>query len=380
MKNLLFRAGLLAFALAVVALGQGCASRGPQQTSMSRIKTEQFGTLPDGAVVKRYILQNRNNVTVKLIDYGGIITELWVPDKNGRPANVVLGFDTLEPYAKGHPFFGAIAGRYANRIGKAQFEIDGQTYKLAANNGANHLHGGLKGFDKKVWKSEGVEGGTEASVRLTYRSVDGEEGYPGNLDVTVTYTLNDQNELRIDYSGRTDKATVVNLTNHSYFNLAGSGTVLDHEMMIEADQYTPVDEGLIPTGEIAPLKGTPLDFTRPTKLGDRIAQFKPRPNGYDHNYVLRGGGKFLAMAARVREPNSGRVMEVLTTEPGVQLYTGNWLDGKVVGTGGITYPQHGGFCLETQHYPDSPNKPNFPTTLLRPGQTYQTTTVFRFPR
>lgn len=380
MKKHIWMAGAVASALVLLALSPGCATDGAKKHAMSRIKTENFGTSPDGAVVKRYTLQNRNNITVKIIDYGGIITELWVPDKNGQLGNIALGFDKFEPYAKGHPFFGAIAGRYANRIGKAQFEIDGQVYKLAANNGKNHLHGGLKGFDKKVWKSEAIDGGTQASVRLTYRSVDGEEGYPGNLDVTVTYTLNDQNELRIDYTGRTDKATVINLTNHSYFNLAGSGTVLNHEMMIEADQYTPVDDELIPTGDIAPVKGTALDFTQPTKIGDRIEQFKPRPNGYDHNYVLRGGGKFLAMAARVREPNSGRVMEVLTTEPGVQLYTANWLDGKVVGTGGIAYPQHGGFCLETQHYPDSPNKPGFPSTLLRPGKTYETTTVFRFPR
>jgi len=270
---------------------------------MSHIQQENFGKLPDGSTVKRYTLKNKNGIIAKIIDYGAIVTELWVPDKNGNLQDIVCGFDNLDQYVKGHPFFGAIAGRYANRIGKARFPLDGKEYRLAANNGPNSLHGGLKGFDKQLWRSEAVENKPgQQSVKLTYLGKDGEEGYPGNLSVSVVYTLSDQNELRIDYTGATDKATVINLTNHSYFNLAGSGDILGHEMMITADRYTPVDDELIPTGEIAPVKGTPLDFSEPHTIGERIEQLKPKPGGYDHNYVLNSAGKSLELAARVKEP------------------------------------------------------------------------------
>ena len=346
---------------------------------MSHIQEENFGKLQDGSTVKRYTLKNKNGVTAKLMEYGAILTELWVPDQNGNLQDVVCGFDNLDRYLKGHPFFGAIAGRYANRIAKAEFSLDGKEYKLAANNGRNHLHGGNKGFDKQHWRSESSEKPGEQSVRFSYLSKDGEEGYPGNLSVTVTYTLTDENELRIEYTGVTDKATVLNLTNHSYFNLAGSGDVLGHEMMINADRYTPVDDELIPTGEIAPVKGTPLDFTQPHTIGERIDQLKPKPGGYDHNFVLNSGGKSLELAARVTEPKSGRVMEVQTTQPGVQLYTANGLDGQITGVGGVSYVKYGAFCLETQHFPDSPHHANFPSVVLRPGETFRSTTIYTFP-
>jgi aldose 1-epimerase len=349
-----------------------------QPKNMTKIEQKKFGSLPDGTAINIYTLSN-GRVTAKVMDYGTILTELWVPDRDGKATNVVMGFDNLDQYAKGHPFFGAVAGRVANRIGDAKFTLDGKEYKVAANNGKNHLHGGLKGFDKAVWKSKPIQNSDgSASVEFTYISKDGEEGYPGNLSTKVVYTLTPNDELRIDYTATTDKATPVNLTNHSYFNLAGSGDVLDHEMMIAADRYTPSDSGLIPTGEIAPVKGTPLDFTKPHKIGERIQQLKPNPGGYDHNFVLNNGGKSLALAARVHEPKSGRTMEVWTTEPGVQLYTANFMDGKLTGTGGVRYVQHGAFCLETQHFPDSINKPNFPSVVLRPGETYKTTTAFRF--
>lgn len=354
-------------------------SAAEKKSAMTSIQEENFGKLEDGSPVKRYTLTNKNGLIVKVMEYGAILTEVRVPDKNGKLGDVVCGFDNLAQYAKGHPFFGATTGRYANRIANAKFTLDGTEYQLAANNGKNHIHGGRKGFDKQLWKSESSSRPGEQSVKFSYSSKDGEEGYPGNLNVTVTYTLTDDNELRIDYTGTTDKPTVINLTNHSYFNLAGSGDVLNHEVSIMADKYTPVDGELIPTGEIAPVKGTPLDFTTPHKIGERIAELKPTPGGYDHNFVLNSGGKSLALAARVTEPNSGRVMEVLTTEPGIQLYTGNFLDGKQTGVGGVTYGRHGALCLETQHFPDSPNHPEFPSTVLRPGGTYKTTTVYRFP-
>ena len=338
-----------------------------------------FGRMPDGTPVKLYTLKNPNGVSVGVTEFGAIITEIHAPDRNGKDADVVLGFDNLDRYVKGHPFFGAIAGRVANRIANGRFKLDGKEYTLAKNNGPNHLHGGLKGFDKKVWKSmPRPANGHEVSVEFSCFSSDGEEGYPGNLNVTVTYTLTDKNELRIDYKATTDKATPVNLTNHSYFNLAGSGDVLGHELWLAADSYTPTDEGLIPTGEIKSVKGTPLDFTKPTTLGARYQQTGLKPAGYDHNFVLSSGGKSLALAARVVEPKSGRVMEVFTTEPGVQLYTANGLDGSITGVGGVVYPRHGGFCLETQHFPDSINKPTFPSVVLRPGETFKSTTIYKF--
>jgi aldose 1-epimerase len=348
---------------------------------MSNVQIEEFGKLPDGSGVKRYTLKNKNGVVAKVIEYGGILSELWVPDRSGQLGNVVAGFDNLAQYLNGHPFFGATTGRYANRIAKGRFTLEGREYTLATNNGPNALHGGLKGFDKQLWKGEPLQTkGGEQAVRFTYLSKDGEEGYPGNLKVTVTYTLTDDNGLTIDYAATTDKTTIVNLTNHSYFNLAGSGDILNHELRVNADRYTPVNDQLIPTGELAPVAGTPFDFQQITKIGARLNQLTNNPRGYDHNLVLNRHGAGLDAIAWVSEPTTGRRMEVLTTEPGMQLYTGNFLDGKLTGIGGVTYKQHSAFCLETQHFPDSPNQPNFPSTTLRPGETYKTTTVYRFPK
>jgi aldose 1-epimerase len=339
------------------------------------IEKSHFGKLPDGTPVDLYTLTNANGLVAKITTYGTIITKLHVPDRTGEIADVVLGFNTLAPYLKGHPHFGCTTGRVANRIAKGTFVLDGKTYHLAINNGPNHLHGGLKGFDKAVWKAEPQ---LAAAVKFSYTSPDGEEGYPGSLQTTVTMTLTDANELRIDYSALTDKPTLVNLTNHSYFNLAAGGDILRHELTINADAVTAVDATLIPTGEIRPIAGTPLDFRTPQTIGSRFSDLKITPVGYDDNYVLNGGGKALAFAARVFEPKCGRVMEVLTTQPGVQLYTGNWLDGSLLGKGGVPYRQHSGLCLETQHFPDSINHPNFPSIILRPGQTYRQTTVHKF--
>jgi len=346
---------------------------------MRSLEEKFFGPMTDGTPVKIYTLRNRNGIVAKVTEYGAILTELHVPDRNGKTGNVVLGFDHLDRYLKGHPFFGAIAGRVANRIGNGKFTLDGKEYALAINNGPNHLHGGLKGFDKKVWKSKPLSTtDREVAVEFSCFSPDGEEGYPGNLTLTVVYTLTDKNELRIDYKATTDKATPVNFTNHSYFNLAGSGDIFGHELWLNADRFTPVDDGLIPTGEIKSVKGTALDFTKPTAIGARYKEAGLKTPGYDHNFVLNHGGKSLGPAARVFEPKSGRVMEVLTTEPGIQLYTANYLDGTITGVGGVLYPRHGGFCLETQHFPDSINKPNFSSVVLRPGDTFRSTTVFKF--
>jgi aldose 1-epimerase len=367
--------------LATVALVvfNGCYSFDSTSDKKPMIQVDTFGQMPDGTPVKIYTLANRHGMKVKLTEYGAIITELWTPDRTGRLSNVVLGFDRLDEYTKGHPFFGAIAGRVANRIAKGKFTLDGKEYTLAVNNGPNHLHGGKLGFDKKVWKSRQLPPGAGTlAVEFTYTSPDGEEGYPGTLAVKVTYTLTDDNELRIDYEATTDKATPVNLTNHSYFNLAGGGTVLDHMLKLNADRYTPADAGLIPTGEIAPVKGTGLDFSAPRRIGERITDFESFAKGYDHNFVINGGGSKLTPCARVEEPKSGRVLEISTTEPGVQLYTANHLDGKRTGVGGIVCGRHAGFCLETQHYPDSINKPGFPSVVLRPGQKFASTTVWKF--
>lgn len=340
-----------------------------------------FGKTDDGTPVELYVLTNTKGVTAKIMTYGALLTEMHVPDRDGKFDDVVLGFDNLKGYLAGHPFFGTTVGRVANRIAKGKFKLDGKEYTLATNNGPNALHGGLKGFDKKVWKAEPVPGKDSVGVKFTYRSPDGEEGYPGNLTSTVTYTLTNENELKIDYAATTDKATPVNLTNHSYFNLGGikGGNILNHELMLVASQYTPTDETLIPTGEIKPVKGTPLDFTNPTPIGARIAQLKDYPGGgYDHNYVIRRDGEALVLAADVYEPKTGRELLMYTTEPGVQLYTGNFLDGKLKGKGGVAYGKHYGFCLEAQHYPDSVNHPNFPSIILMPGKTYKQTTVYQF--
>lgn len=339
------------------------------------IKRESFGKLPDGRTAELFTLTNGRGVVAKVTDYGTIITELLVPDRNGNLADVVLGFDKLEGYLGTHPYFGCTVGRVANRIAGGRFTLDGQTYKLAVNNGTNHLHGGLAGFSMKLWAA--ALAGNNA-VAFTYRSPDGEEGYPGTLDVRVVMTLTEENELRLDYRATTDRPTILNLTNHSYFNLAGKGLVLDHELKLGAQAYTPVDENSIPTGEIRPVSGSPVDFTRPAPIGSRFSQLGSQPVGYDHNFIIDGGGKSLVLAAWVREPASGRVMETWTTEPGVQLYTANYLDGKLTGKGGQRYERHCAFCLETQHYPDSINKPQFPSIVLRPGEVYQQTTIYKF--
>jgi aldose 1-epimerase len=340
-----------------------------------------FGTMPDGKAVHQFTLTNANGIELKAINYGGIITALRAPDRSGKFDDIVLGFETLDGYLKDHPFFGAIIGRYGNRIGKGQFTLDGKTYKLATNNGPNHLHGGNKGFDKQLWMAEPLRGAN--GVRLTRVSPDGEEGYPGTLMTEVTYTLTDGNELIVDYRASTDKPTPVNLTQHSYFNLAGqaSGDILGHQLMLNADRYTPVDDTLIPTGELAPVEGTPFDFRKPTAIGARIDADHPQlkaGKGYDHNWVLNRKGSGQQLAARVVEPKSGRTLEITTEEPGIQFYAGNFLDGSLKGKGGAVYAHRTGFCLETQHYPDSPNQPGFPTTTLRPGRDYRTRTVFKF--
>jgi aldose 1-epimerase len=355
----------------------------PQGKPMKGMTISEYGKI-DGKPVSLYTLTNARGMVVKITNYGCIITEIHVPDKNGKMADVALGFDNLEGYLGKSPFFGAVAGRVANRIAKGKFTLDGKEYTLAINNGPNALHGGKKGFDKKVWEfraGEQIPG--FPGVDFHYKSADGEEGYPGNLDAYVSYRLTDDNTIRIDYFATADKPTPINLTNHSYFNLAGqgNGTILDHVVTMAADQYTPVDDTLIPTGELKSVKGTPFDFTTPHAIGERIKEVGGKPVGYDHNFVLRqprGDQNKPALGVRVKDPKSGRVMEMYTTEPGVQFYTGNFLDGTVAGKGGAKYPQYGGFCLEAQHFPDSINHPKFPSTVLRPKETYQHTTTFKF--
>jgi aldose 1-epimerase len=339
------------------------------------IERTDFGRTPDGKPVHQFTLTNGRHTITKLLTYGARWAEHHVHDNAGRRANVLLGFDNLEQYLSVDPFFGCTTGRVANRIAGAAFEIDGKQYKLEPNDGANMLHGGKGSLDKRVWSAEPLE--ARNAVRFTYVSPDGDNGFPGALSMDVTYTLTDDDELRIEYRATTDKPTPVNLTNHAYFNLAGagSGDVLGHVMHINADAYTPVNEQLIPTGEIKPVKGTVMDFTTPQPIGSRIAQVTG--GGYDHNYVLNGKAGEAKLCARVREPKTGRVMEIRTTEPGVQFYTGNFLDGKLKGNGG-TYPKHGGFCLEAQKFPDAPHHPTFPSILLRPGEEYRQTTVHRF--
>jgi len=346
---------------------------------MSSIEQKPFGKTKDGKDVSVFTLINGHGVKVRLIDYGATLISVEAPDKAGKTANITLGFPTLAGYLERHPYFGSTVGRYGNRIAGGKFKLDGKEYSLATNNGPNHLHGGIKGFDAVMWKAEVLKG-RDSAVRFTYTSPDGEEGYPGKLDVTVTYTLTHNNELKIDYEAKTDKATVVNLTNHAYWNLAGagSGTILKHVLTLAADKYLPIDDTSIPTGRLADVKGTPFDFTTPHAIGERIDEVKKDPHktkGYDHCFVLRGQQGKLELAAKAKDPVSGRVMEIFTTEPGVQLYCGNFLGGGA-GEGG--YKQHEAFCLETQHYPDSPNQPSFPSTVLKPGETYRSTTVHKF--
>jgi aldose 1-epimerase len=349
--------------------------------SLARIERSDFGKTRDGVAVDVYTLTNAHAMIVKIITYGGRVTELRVPDRDGVFGDIVLGFNNLDQYLDDNPYFGALIGRVGNRIAKGRFTLDGKPYKLATNNGANHLHGGIKGFDKVVWSAEPITANDSVSLKLHYVSPDGEEGYPGRLDTTVVYTLTNQDELKIEYTAATDKPTPINLTNHNYYNLAGegNGTILGHELMLNADSFTPVDATLIPTGDIKPVAGTVFDFTTPTAIGKRIDQVPgAAPGGYDHNFVLRSHDGPLGLAARVYEPKSGRVMEISTTQPGIQFYSGNFLDGKLVGKGGVAYQKHSGFCLETQHYPDSVNHPNFPPAILRPGETYHEVTVHKF--
>ena len=324
-----------------------------------------------------YTLTNAKGSEARIMTYGGVVVSLKVPDRSGALGDVVAGFDDLKGYLTPPPYFGAIIGRYGNRIAAGRFSLGGVTYQLAKNDGANHLHGGVRGFDKRVWSAKPL---SPQSLELSYLSKDGEEGYPGNLSATVTYTLTDANELRIDYSATTDKETVVNLTNHSYFNLAGEGDILGHEVMIHADRFTPVVKGLIPTGELKSVAGTPFDFRTAKAIGKSIDEKDEQlilAGGYDHNWVLNRTGPDLQTAATVTDPKSGRVMEVLTTEPGLQFYTGNFLDGTLKGKGRV-YTRRSAFCMETQHFPDSPNEPSFPSTVLKPGDTYRTSTVYRF--
>jgi aldose 1-epimerase len=379
---------MLVLAVAVISMS-GCKKKDttvkepqakPEAKEIKQMNAnkESFGKTPDGKQVDLYTLTNTSGIRARITNFGAILVSLEVPDRNGNLADITLGFDKLDGYLGEHPYFGAIVGRYANRIGKATFKLDGVEYKLAANNGENHLHGGIKGFDKKVWRLEDIGDTSEgAMVKLSYISEDGEEGYPGNLACSVIYTLTEDDKLKISYEAETDKKTVVNLTNHSYFNLAGqgSGDILGHVLTINADKYTVVDEGLIPTGENRNVKDTPMDFTTPMTIGSRIGQVE---GGYDHNYVLKSGGGKLALAVTVSEPTSGRIMEIRTDQPGVQFYTGNFLDGSITGKAGKVYKKHYGFCLETQHFPDSPNKPDFPSVVLRPGQKYTTETVYKF--
>jgi len=348
-----------------------------------KITRADFGKTPDGQSVELFTLTNAMGTEAKITNYGGIVVSLSVPDRTRKFADVVLGFNDLESYLKGHPYFGSIIGRYGNRIAKGHFSLDGVEYKLAVNNGPNHLHGGIKGFDKVVWTPAPTTTRNAASLSLTYLSTDGEEGYPGNLNVKVVYTLTNKNELRIDYSATTDKDTVINLTHHSYFNLAGEGNgdILNHQLTLKANRFLPTDATSIPTGELRSVGGNPFDFVTAHAIGERINQNDQQlqfGNGYDHNWVVNGKPGRLRVAAEVYEPTSGRLMQVWTTEPGIQFYTGNFLDGTLTGKSRKAYQRRSGFCLETQHYPDSPNEPKFPTTTLRKGATYTSTTIYHF--
>jgi aldose 1-epimerase len=368
--------GAWAVVLAAAACGGADTS-----TTEGAVKREPFGTAPSGEAVELITLVNANGVELRAMTYGAIIVSLRVPDRAGSLRDVVLGYDSLAGYVKSSPYFGAVVGRYGNRIAKGKFTLDGATYTLEVNNGPNALHGGLKGFDKVMWLADTLRSADGVGIRFHYVSKDGEEGYPGTLNATVTYLLTGSNEVHIAYEATTDKATPVNLTQHSYFNLAGSGDILSHVLTLNADRFVPVDSTLIPTGELAPVQGTPFDFTLPHAIGERInvnhqqIQFG---GGYDHTLVLNRPDSGLSVAAVLWDPASGRTLEVRTTEPGVQFYSGNFLDGTLTGKGGVVYQRRTGMCLETQHYPDSPNQPAFPSTILRAGETYESRTVWKF--
>jgi aldose 1-epimerase len=373
----------LAVAAAATTVSLATASSAWKRGCSPTISREPFGSV-DGQAVDRYTLKNCHRMEVKILTYGGILQTISVPDRSRQVANVTLGFDNLADYVAKSPYFGCITGRYANRIARGRFTLDGTTYQLAINNPPNHLHGGIKGFDKRVWAATPFRNSKTVGLVLRYTSPAGEENYPGTLTTRVTYTLTERNQIVMDYRATTNAPTIVNLTNHAYWNLAGEGTsdIYDHVLKLNADRYTPVDPTLIPTGAIDPVAGTPLDFTRATPIGDRIREGFSQlviGRGYDHNWVLnRRNPNDLILAARVREPTSGRVLSIYTTEPGIQFYSGNFLDGTLVGTSGRMYRQGDGFALETQHYPDSPNHPNFPSTVLRPGQVYETRTIYQF--
>jgi aldose 1-epimerase len=376
-------------ALTAIVLLAACStppppqSAAPAQKATPAVSRAPFGTLPDGTAIESFTFTNAHGIEVRAITYGAIIVSLRTPDRTAALADIVLGFDTIDGYLVNSPYFGAVVGRYGNRIAKGRFTLDGTTYQLALNNGPNHLHGGVKGFNAVAWKGEPFSDGRGSGVVFSHISPAGDEGYPGALSMHVTYLLTDTNELSVAYEATTDAPTPVNLTQHSYFNLSGhdAGDILGHEVMLNASRYTPVDATLIPTGELATVAGTPFDFRTPTAIGARIGAADEqivRGKGYDHNFVVEPGEGGTRLAAQVFDPKSGRTLEVTTTEPGVQFYTGNFLDGTLKGKGGAVYGQRNGFCLETQHYPDSPNQPTFPSTILRPGQTLRSTTVFRF--
>jgi aldose 1-epimerase len=376
----MMRSCLLCIFALVLCSTEACRTNGKVEPAM---KTAVFGKLPDGREVHQYTLTNKNGMVAQIIDYGATVTSLCVPDKNGKIEDVVLGYDSPLGYMDGTAYFGAIVGRYGNRIGKGRFQLDGKDYQVTVNDGANHLHGGKIGFNKVLWDAKILRDSGQPSLQMQYVSRDGEEGYPGTVTLKVTYTLTDENGLRIDYEGTTDKPTILNPTNHSYFNLTGTftNTILDHQLMIESDGITPVDSGLIPTGQIADVANTPFDFRTPTAIGARINDSDQQlayGKGYDHNWVLRGGAGKLRKAVELSDPVSGRVMMVFTDQPGVQFYTGNFLDGSAKGKGGIAYQRRTGLCLEAQAFPDTPNKPQFGSVTLMPGQTYRQTTIYRF--
>jgi aldose 1-epimerase len=379
MQSLITRAACLSLGLSLCAIFMaGCASTGPAASNTSQ---QPFGKAPDGTPVELYTLRNAKGIEARICNYGGLVISLKVPDRNGNFADVTLGYDNLEDYLKNSPYFGALIGRYGNRIAKGKFTLNGKAYTLAVNNEANALHGGIKGFDKVVWQAKPMQTSAGPALELNYVSRNGEEGYPGTLTVKAVYTLTADNGLRLEYTATTDQDTVVNLTHHSYFNLAGKGDILGHEVYLNADKYTPVDSTLIPTGELRPVQGTPFDFRKPTTIGARINQNDEQlkfGKGYDHNWVINKTSGKLELMARVYEPTTGRVMEVWSTEPGLQFYSGNFLDGTIKGKGGRVYQFRNGFCMEPQHFPDSPNRPEFPSVVLKPGQVYQNTIIYRF--
>lgn len=377
----LFAALMILGHLLISCGGSKQESQTTSTDTMTRIVKTTFGTLPDGQTADYYTLRNKNGMEIKITNYGGIITHLMAPDKNGTFEDVVLGYDSLGGYLKASPYFGALVGRYGNRIGKAKFTLEGKTYSLLANNGPNSLHGGKVGFDKVIWKAELID--NDSALKLSYSSKDGEEGFPGTLSTEVVYRLTDNNELEIEYTATTDKPTIVNLTNHTYFNLTGGKRdILGHQVSINADKFVPVDNTLIPTGKLQDVKGTPFDFLQPTEIGSRIDDPKDEQikfgGGYDHCWVLNESGDSLRLASTAYEPTSGRYLETFTTEPGVQFYTGNFLNGSITGKNGVVYGKRSGFCFETEHFPDSPNQPSFPSVVLRPGETYKTKTVYKF--